>query len=130
MTSRTATWLLRDGALFDGLGGPVRTGHSILMKNGRIASPAADAPSTPVVNHAGGRTVMPDLIKGYVHLANDGSADLAAQVRDDSAATAAYRAAANALTTLDAGITPDGAVHRSSLEVRTGTSDDRRKATR
>jgi imidazolonepropionase-like amidohydrolase len=107
MTSRSETWLLRDGALFDGLGGPVRARHSILVENGRIAwvGPYADAPSATVVVDAGGRTVMPGLINGHVHLANDGSADLAAQVRDDSVATAAYRAAANALTTLDAGIT-------------------------
>ncbi|WP_299450045.1 amidohydrolase family protein [uncultured Serinicoccus sp.] len=48
---------------------------------------------------------MPGLINGHVHLANDAPADLAAQVRDDSTATAAFRAAANALITLAAGIT-------------------------
>lgn len=107
MTTRRERWLLQDGALFDGVDGTVRAGHSILVEKGRIAwvGPDADAPSAPAVVDAGGRTVMPGLVNGHVHLANDGSADLAAQVRDDSTATAAYRAAANALTTLDAGIT-------------------------
>lgn len=107
MTTPPGSWLLQGAALFDGVEGTVRDGHSILVEEGRIAwvGPAADAPSATAVVDAGGRTVMPGLVNGHVHLANDGSADLAAQVRDDSTATAAYRAAANALITLDAGIT-------------------------
>lgn len=107
MTTRSGSWLLRGGSLFDGVDGRVRDGHSIHVDQGRIAwvGPDADAPSVPAVVDAGGRTVMPGLINAHVHLANDGSADLAAQVRDDSIATAAYRAAANARVTLDAGIT-------------------------
>lgn len=107
MTTRPERWLLRAAALFDGVDGTIRHGHSVLVDEGRIAwvGPDADAPSAPAVVDADGRTVMPGLINAHVHLANDGPADLAAQVRDDSTATAAYRAAANALITLDAGIT-------------------------
>jgi imidazolonepropionase-like amidohydrolase len=107
MTTKDRSWLLQGAALFDGVDGRLREGQSVLVQDGRIAwvGPDADAPSSDAVVIAGGRTVMPGLINGHVHLANDGSADLAAQVRDDSTATAAYRAAANALITLDAGIT-------------------------
>lgn len=107
MTTRRGSLLLQNGALFDGVDGSVRHGQSILVDEGRIAwvGPDVNAPSAPAVVDAGGRTVMPGLVNGHVHLANDGSPDLAAQVRDDSTATAAYRAAANALIALDAGIT-------------------------
>lgn len=66
--------------------------------------PVAESSLVEVID-AGGRTVMPGLINGHVHLANDGAPDLAAQVRGDSTATAAYRAAANALVTLNSGVT-------------------------
>ncbi|WP_170927078.1 amidohydrolase family protein [Agreia sp. VKM Ac-1783] len=67
--------------------------------------PDAEAPPVDIVIDAAAGTIMPGLINSHVHLANDGAADLGAQVRSDSTATAAYRAAANALITLNAGIT-------------------------
>ena len=108
MTTTAARWLLRGGTVFDGTDGGIRTGPtSILVDDGVIAWIGADedAPASDVVIDATDHTVMPGLINGHVHLANSGAADLAAEVRDDSIATAAYRAAANALVTLDAGVT-------------------------
>lgn len=108
MTASTERWLLRGGFIFDGIDGAIRAGsQSVLVEGGRIAwvGPDPDAPSSSVVIDVGRRTVMPGLINSHVHLANDGAADLAAQVRNDSTATAAYRAATNARITLDAGIT-------------------------
>lgn len=108
MTAVHTRWLLRDAVIFDATDGALRGGHeSVLVEDGRIAwvGPDGDAPYADLVVDARGRTVLPGLINAHVHLANDGAADLAAQVRDDSTATAAYRAAANALITLDAGIT-------------------------
>lgn len=108
MSRPAGRWLIRNAVVFDAVdGAPGRGGESVLVDDGVIAwvGPDSDAPVADVVIDAGGRTVMPGLINSHVHLANDGAADLAAQVRDDSTATAAYRAAANALVTLDAGIT-------------------------
>lgn len=108
MTNSNGSWLLRNAVLFDGTGGTVRGDRqSILVDDGVIAwvGPDRHAPSTKVVIDAEGRTGMPGLINAHVHLANDGAADLAAQVRNDSTAAAAYRAVANSLITLDAGIT-------------------------
>lgn len=104
----TQRWLLRNTRIFTGVDGEVTgAGRSVLVDGGLIAWIGADAEAPPaeLVLDGGGRTVMPGLINSHVHLANDGSADLAAQVRADSTATAAYRAAANAVVTLDAGIT-------------------------
>lgn len=108
MTVAGNRWLLTGGAVFDGTDGTIQTGgRSILVEDGVIAWIGADedAPEADVVVDASEHTVMPGLINSHVHLANSGAADLAAQVRDDSIATAAYRAAANALITLEAGIT-------------------------
>ncbi|MFD1713117.1 amidohydrolase family protein [Amnibacterium flavum] len=108
MTGPKGRWLLKNAVVFDATDGSIGAGgDSVLVDDGIIAwiGPDADAPAADVVIDAGGRTVMPGLINAHVHLANDGAADLAAQVRDDSTATAAYRAVANALVTLDAGIT-------------------------
>jgi len=107
MTLSNSRWLVRGGRLFDAVDGSVRPGQSVLIEDGLIAwvGPDAHAPAADDVVDADGRTIMPGLINGHVHLANDGSADLAAQVRDDSAVTAALRASANALQTLRAGIT-------------------------
>jgi imidazolonepropionase-like amidohydrolase len=108
MSSSTGSWLLRNGVVFDGTDGAVSAGgRSVVVANGVIEWMGADdaAPRADTVIDVGGRTIMPGLINSHVHLANDGAADLAAQVRGDSTATAAYRAAANALVTLNAGIT-------------------------
>jgi imidazolonepropionase-like amidohydrolase len=108
MTAAVGRWLLSNAVVFDAVDGSLGSGgESVLVDDGVIAwvGRDSDAPVVDVVVDAGGRTVMPGLINSHVHLANDGAADLAAQVRDDSTATAAYRAAANALITLDAGIT-------------------------
>lgn len=108
MTQSKRRWLLRNGVLFDGTGVTVREGgQSVLVDDGVIVwvGPDQHAPPAAIIVDAGGRTVMPGLINAHVHLANDGAADLAAQARDDSTATAAYRAAANSLITLDSGIT-------------------------
>ncbi len=108
MNGSPGRWLLRNTVVFDGTDGTVRQcRQSVLIDRGTIAwiGPDGSAPNAEVVIDGGGRTVMPGLINAHVHLANDGAADLAAQVRDDSTATAALRAAANALVTLRAGIT-------------------------
>lgn len=106
-TPHPARWLLRNGTVFDATDGTTREGHSVLIDGGVIAwvGPDDQAPGADAVTDVEGRTIMPGLINSHVHLANDGSADLAAQVRADSTATAAYRAAANALITLDSGVT-------------------------
>jgi imidazolonepropionase-like amidohydrolase len=108
-TSRNAgRWLVRNGRIFTGRDGRYTdAGRSILVDHGIVEwiGHDADAPPATVVIDAAGRTIIPGLINSHVHLANDGAADLGAQVRTDSTATAAYRAAANALITLNAGIT-------------------------
>jgi imidazolonepropionase-like amidohydrolase len=101
-------WLVRNGRIFDGRDGLVTdTGQAILVDHGVVEwiGPDAEAPPVGAVIDAAGGTIMPGLINSHVHLANDGAADLGAQVRSDSTATAAYRAAANALITLNAGVT-------------------------
>lgn len=108
MMVHTGRWLLRNCRVFDGTDGTIKAGsQSILIDDGLIAwiGPDAAAPAVDRVVDAGERTVMPGLINAHVHLANNGAVDLAAQVRDDSTATAAYRAVANARITLAAGIT-------------------------
>ncbi|SMQ57673.1 Imidazolonepropionase [Agreia sp. VKM Ac-1783] len=104
----SARWLVRNGRIFDGNDGRTTdAGRSILVDHGVIGwiGPDAEAPPVDIVIDAAAGTIMPGLINSHVHLANDGAADLGAQVRSDSTATAAYRAAANALITLNAGIT-------------------------
>ena len=101
-------WLLRNGRLFDAVAGVVHApGYSVLVEGERIAwvGPDEHVPDVADVRDVGGRTIMPGLINAHVHLANDGAADLAAQVRDDSTTTAALRAARSATIALQAGIT-------------------------
>lgn len=101
-------WLLRGARLFDAVDGTVPAGlWAILVEDGRLAwiGPDDAAPQAERTRDAGGRTVLPGLINAHVHLANDGAADLAAQIRDDSTTTAALRASANAIVSLRAGVT-------------------------
>ncbi|SMQ71168.1 Imidazolonepropionase [Plantibacter sp. VKM Ac-1784] len=107
-TATAGRWLIRNGRLFDGRDGRITgIGQSIVVDQGVVEWIGSDgeAPAASVVIDAAGGTIMPGLINSHVHLANDGAADLGAQVRSDSTATAAYRATANALITLNAGIT-------------------------
>lgn len=101
-------WLLRNARIFDAVDGDVRERGALLVEDGVIAwvGPDDAAPSDAAeVTDVAGRVLMPGLINAHVHLANDGAADLAAQVRDDSTTTSALRASANALLSLRAGIT-------------------------
>jgi imidazolonepropionase-like amidohydrolase len=101
--------LVRDVRLVDGTGAAARTGISVLVDRGRFEwiGPTAQAPTVAphTVIEAGGRSLLPGLINSHVHLCNDGSPDLAEQVRTDSVPMASLRAATMAELTLHNGIT-------------------------
>lgn len=102
-------WLISGATLIDGTGGTVRERWSVVVDGAAIGWIGPDAAAPPIdhtrIVEAKGRVLVPGLINAHVHLANDGSADLAAQVREDSVPTAALRAAANARDTLRSGVT-------------------------
>ncbi|HEX5406721.1 MAG TPA: amidohydrolase family protein [Pseudonocardiaceae bacterium] len=101
--------LVRDVRLVDGAGAPARTGVSVLVDRGRFEwiGPTEQAPAVAAhaVIEAGGRSLLPGLINSHVHLCNDGSPDLAEQVRTDSVPMASLRAAKMAELTLHSGVT-------------------------
>jgi imidazolonepropionase-like amidohydrolase len=67
---------------------------------------AADLGSTPAeVIDCSGKTIMPGMMNSHAHLAWDGIHDLARQSMDDAPEISAYKAAANMLKSLRAGIT-------------------------
>lgn len=105
----TGPLLLRDVRLVDGTGSPARGGVSVLVDRGRFdwLGPTEQAPDVPAhaVIEAGGRSLLPGLINAHVHLCNDGSPDLAEQVRTDSVPMASLRGAAMAELTLRSGVT-------------------------
>jgi imidazolonepropionase-like amidohydrolase len=102
-------WIIRAAALIDGTGAEARPNHSIIVSGSTIdwVGPTANEPDAADLRvvEATGLTLVPGLINSHVHLANDGAADLAAQVRDDSVPIASMRAARNARFTLESGIT-------------------------
>jgi imidazolonepropionase-like amidohydrolase len=107
--SAAERWMIRDATIIDGTGGPAKLHHSIILSGRSIdwIGPTTNEPhadQTRVID-ATGLTVVPGLINSHVHLANDGAADLAAQIRDDSIPIASMRAARNARFTLESGIT-------------------------
>jgi imidazolonepropionase-like amidohydrolase len=101
--------LLRDVRLIDGTGAPAGDGVSVLVDRGRFEwiGPTEQAPAVAphAVVDAGGRTLLPGLINSHVHLCNDGSPDLAEQIRTDSIPMATLRAATMAELTLHSGVT-------------------------
>ncbi|CAN5166783.1 amidohydrolase family protein [soil metagenome] len=102
-------WIIRDATVIDGTGGEARPNQSIIVSGATIdwIGPTASEPDAAELRvvEATGLTVVPGLINSHVHLANDGAADLAAQIRDDSVPIASMRAARNARFTLESGIT-------------------------
>lgn len=103
------SWILRDATVIDGTGAEARPNQSIIVSGPTIdwIGPTANEPDATDLRvvDAAGLTVVPGLINSHVHLANDGAADLAAQIRDDSVPIASMRAARNARFTLESGIT-------------------------
>ena len=81
----TGSWALRDVTLVDGTGAAAKPHHTIVITGGTIdwIGPTEHEPDPlPArVVEAAGLTVVPGLINSHVHLANDGAADLEAQVR-------------------------------------------------
>lgn len=71
--------VFRDATLWDGRGGPVRSGRSVVVRDGRIERilEAAD-PLPEGLRHidASGQTLIPGLIDAHVHLMYDSGADL------------------------------------------------------
>ena len=110
MTGRdgTETWALRDVALLDGTGAATRPHHTLVVRGTRLdwVGPTDHEPTLPErVVDGTGLTAVPGLINSHVHLANDGAADLEAQVRGDSVSIASLRAARSARDTLRSGVT-------------------------
>ena len=107
--TRTTAWAVRDATVIDGTGAPARSHQTVVVSGDTIewVGPTAQEPeSLPHrVVQASGLTVVPGLINSHVHLANDGAADLEAQVRADSVPIASLRAARNARFTLESGVT-------------------------
>ncbi len=100
--------LIRNGRVFDGVDGSLsEPGRSIHIEGDRITwiGSDADAPYDDTVIDAEGRSILPGLIDGHVHLAHDGIGDLAAQAREDTHTIASLRAAQNARLTLHSGVT-------------------------
>jgi imidazolonepropionase-like amidohydrolase len=100
--------VINAGYLIDGISDEVKLRQSILIEGDRILriSPVDKAeipPDAQIVNHLDGY-VMPGLIDCHVHLCSPGAAD-PRPYKDDPESILAFRAAANAKKTLQAGFT-------------------------
>ena len=82
----------------------------VVLRDGAIEAVGARAdlgslPSDATVHEVPSGTVLPGLINSHAHLAWDGIHDLARQSLDDGPEISAYKAAANMLKSLRAGVT-------------------------
>lgn len=102
-------FLVRDVTVIPCTGADPLPEYAVAVEGRRIAwmGPTSQAPgfSEDRVVEGGGCTLLPGLINCHVHLCNDGSADLFAQVRDDSVPFATLRGARGARLTLESGVT-------------------------
>ena len=116
--------LIRNVTLIDGLGGEPHADWAVVVEGERIAwiGPSAQAPAFDPHNVIDGKghSLLPGMINSHVHLCNDGSADLFAQVLNDSVPIATIRSVINARLTLAAGITTVrdcGAASQIAIEI-------------
>jgi imidazolonepropionase-like amidohydrolase len=91
------------------VGGVIEDGF-VRLEDGRITGvgPVAELGSGDdgaLVFGGNGKTVMPGLFNNHAHLAWDGANDLATQALEDSPEISAYKAAANMIRSLRAGVT-------------------------
>lgn len=101
--------VIRNVTLVDGTGAAPVPGQALIVEGRRISwiGPDAQLPegSAGVALDGQGGTIMPGMINCHVHLTNDGSPDLIAQVTRDSVTAAALRGYLNLQATLESGIT-------------------------
>jgi imidazolonepropionase-like amidohydrolase len=112
----------------DGTGAAPVPDQAVLVEGSRIAwvGPAERAPAVGDgrVVDGRGRALLPGMINCHAHLCNDGSADLFAQVVNDTVPLATIRAVLNSRVTLRAGITTIrdcGAANQIALEIGKAT---------
>jgi len=102
--------LMKNGRILDGCGNTIENGW-LLIEGERIAGVGAAPrmPGEPVssceVTDLAGKTVMPGLIDGHVHICFDASADAGKGAAGRSDAALAFIAARNAARTLASGVT-------------------------
>jgi imidazolonepropionase-like amidohydrolase len=102
--------LMKNGRILDGRGKTVENGW-LLIDGQRIAEmgPPPRMPKEPIssctVTDLAGKTVMPGLIDGHVHICFDASADAGKGAAGRSDSAQAFLAARNAAQTLAAGVT-------------------------
>lgn len=105
MSETGETIVIRDVAVFDGEAAKLRPGQSVRIEGGRIVAVGSDVPQDGArVIEGAGRTLLPGLIDCHVHLTFRGEPNEPLHMQE-TAATYALRAAANARTTLAAGFT-------------------------
>ncbi len=121
------TFALRGGMIIDGTGGDPIPDGTVLIDNGRIAavgpSSAINLPSDLPVHDVSGKTVMPGLIDGHVHLrsfAGRGHQDVHLWNVLTFIEEQTVHCAANAITALESGVTTvrDMAGGRPEIAVR------------
>ena len=121
------TFALRGGTVIDGTGAEPILNGTVLVANGRIAavgpSNAIDLPSDLPVHDVSGKTVMPGLIDGHVHLrsfAGRGHQDVHLWNVLTFIEEQTVHCAANAITALESGVTTvrDMAGGRPEIAVR------------
>lgn len=101
--------ILTGGRMLTCVGDEVIENGFVEIENGRIkavgqVSQLSGTTSAEIVD-CRGKTILPGLINSHAHLAWDGIHDLARQSMDDPPEISAYKAAANMLKCLRAGIT-------------------------
>lgn len=116
--------LFTHARILDGAGGMIEDGW-VLVEGETITGvdkTGTDPPGFPVKEvDLAGRTLMPGLIDGHVHLAMDASADPAMRLSSLSEAEAALHTAHHAAQTLYAGVTTArdlGCIHHVAIRVR------------
>lgn len=123
-------FLLTGVSVFDGTGvAPVRD-QAIAVEGRRISwvGPQEHAPAfTPEKVHDGqGGTVIPGMINCHVHVANDGEADLFAQVQSDTLPISTIRGVKNLAMALQSGVTTVrdcGAADNLAIELAKAVDD-------
>jgi imidazolonepropionase-like amidohydrolase len=116
------TLVLRGGAIFDSEARTFRAPADLVCRGGRVAeistSAAVDAGAVEI--DCSGMYLLPGLIDCHVHLTASGDPDELNNVRNDSMALRAWRAAGYAERTLRAGVTTVrdlGATERLNIEM-------------